>query len=58
MKTDLVGNYDGVYQMDVNTGMSNTAAISMPVKGTMEVMGLEFPVTVNTSMQTTTTTVN
>jgi len=38
MKTDLVGNYDGVYQMDVNTGMSNTAAISMPVKGTMEVM--------------------
>ena len=58
MKTDLAGNYDGVYQMDINTGMSNTAAISMPIKGTMEVMGLEFPVTVNTSMQTTTTAVN
>jgi hypothetical protein len=58
MKTDLTGNYDGVYQMDINTGISNTAAISMPVKGTMEVMGLEFPVTVNTSMQTTTTQIN
>jgi hypothetical protein len=44
--------------MNINTGMSNTASISMPIKGTMEVMGLEFPVTVNTSMQTTTTAVN
>ena len=58
MKTDLAGTYDGTYDLDIATGISTKALISMPVKGTMSVMGMEFPVTVNSSTQTTTTPVN
>jgi hypothetical protein len=57
MKTNLSGSYDGIYLTDINTGMTQSATISMPLRGTMEVMGMEFPVTVNTTMQNTTTMV-
>ena len=58
VKTDLTGKYNGTYDLDLATGISNKAAITMPVQGTMSVMGMEFPVTVNSTTQTTTTPVN
>lgn len=58
MKIDIAGKYDGAYDMDVSTGISNKTVINMPVNGTMSVMGMEVPVTINSTTQTSTTPVN
>ncbi len=58
MKIDFSGTYTGTYDLDVSTGISTTSNVSMPMKGTMEVMGMELPVTVTTAIQTTTTATN
>jgi hypothetical protein len=58
MAANLAGKYDGLYQMNITSGMSNTSSINMPLSGTMEVMGLEFPVSINTVTKTKTTPVN
>jgi hypothetical protein len=58
MKIDFTGTYAGTYEMDVNTGMSKRGAVIMPMKGTMEMMGMEVPVTISTNLQTTTTATN
>jgi len=58
MKIDIAGKYDGTYDMDVSTGISNKTIINMPVNGTMSVMGMEVPVSINSTTQTTTTPAN
>ena len=58
MKINFTGTYTGTYDLDLTTGISKTGNIQMPMKGTMELMGMEVPVTVSTNMQTTTTANN
>lgn len=58
MKVDFTGTYAGTYDLDVKTGISQKGIIAMPMKGTMELMGMEVPVTVSTNLQTTTTPTN
>ena len=58
MKVDFKGTYSGIYDLDVATGISRKGNIIMPMKGTMELMGMEVPVTVSTNMQTTTTPID
>jgi hypothetical protein len=58
MKINFAGNYNGFYDLDINSGMSNRAEIAMPMKGTMEVMEMEVPVTVNSTITTTNTLQN
>jgi len=53
MKINFTGGYDGFYDLDINTGISNSAQINMPMKGTMEVMGMEVPVIVKSTVSTT-----
>lgn len=54
MKTNLKGTYNGTYQMDINTGISTSSNINMPVSGTMEVMGMSFPVSATTTVTSST----
>lgn len=58
MKINFSGTYNGFYDLDINSGMSNRAEIAMPMKGTMEVMDMEVPVTVNSTITTTNTLQN
>lgn len=58
MKVDFTGTYSGTYDLDIATGISKKGNIAMPMKGTMELMGMEVPVTVSTNIQTTTDPAN
>ena len=58
MKINLTGSCIGMFTMNINTGISTTSTLSMPMKGTMEIMGMEVPVSMNNDMLTTTTAVN
>lgn len=58
MKINFSGKYNGFYDVDVNSGISNRAEINMPMTGTMEVMGMEVPCTVNSTITTTNTLQN
>ena len=58
MKVDFTGTYSGTYDMDIKTGINKKGTILMPMKGTMEIMGMEVPVTVNTNLETSTEAAN
>jgi len=58
MKINLTGSYDGIYTMDINTGVTNTGNINKPLKGTMEVMGMEVPASIISTTQITSSPVN
>jgi len=54
-KVDFKGTYSGDYLMDINSGLGKTASLSMPLKGTMEIMGMSVPVEMNTKTEMTVT---
>ena len=55
MKINFTGKYNGFYDLDINNGISKLAEINMPMTGTMEIMGMEVPCTVSSTVTTTNT---
>jgi len=58
MKINFSGKYNGFYDVDINSGISNRVELNMPMTGTMELMGMEVPCTVNSTITTTNTLQN
>ena len=57
VKVDLKGSYTGDYHMDVLSGLGVSASLSMPIKGTMEVMSTIVPLEVTSTIESSTTQV-
>ena len=55
MKINFSGKYNGFYDLDINSGISKRAEINMPMTGTMEIMGMEVPCSINSTVITTNT---
>jgi Family of unknown function (DUF6263) len=49
--TDLKGEQEGEFEMETKTGMLISCKIKAKVKGTIQVMGREVPVEINTSVK-------
>jgi Family of unknown function (DUF6263) len=48
---DLKGEQEGEYQMDIKTGMLKSCEINSKVKGNMQVMGRDIPITIITKIK-------
>lgn len=58
MKLHLAGNCDGFYDLDIKTGISTTSNVSIPMIGTMEISGMQIPVSISSAVISSTTPVN
>jgi len=58
MKMKINGKLSATFDLDTQTGLIRNATFSIPMEGNIEVVGMDFPVTVNTILQTSTSAVN
>jgi hypothetical protein len=49
--TDLKGKQKGEYQVDTKTGMMLSATVSVTAEGTLQVMGRDVPLTINSQVK-------
>ncbi|MCW3126871.1 MAG: hypothetical protein JWO03_2529, partial [Bacteroidetes bacterium] len=57
VKVDIKGSYSGDYNLDMTTGLGTSANLTMPLKGTLEMMNMVVPIEINSIIETGTTTV-